>query len=157
MDFTKIKGYCLSVLSLLMAATAQAQTSNPPGVCYEIFVRFICRFKRGRHRRYQRHHFKTGLPERAGRGRTLADTPFCKSPTYHKYDVMDYRQIDPELGDDGRFQKGCYRRAHKRKIRIIKDLVVKPYQRPPPVVSTGPQRQTEPLPRLLRLAGSKDD
>ncbi|MGA1278178.1 MAG: alpha-amylase family glycosyl hydrolase [Candidatus Kapaibacteriota bacterium] len=50
-------------------------------------------------------------------------TPVHPSPTYHKYDVKDYRAIDPEYGtiDD---MKTLVREAHARDISIIMDYVV---------------------------------
>jgi alpha-amylase len=50
-------------------------------------------------------------------------TPVHPSPTYHKYDVIDYRAIDPEYGtiDD---MKRLVNEAHKRDISILMDYVV---------------------------------
>jgi len=50
-------------------------------------------------------------------------TPVHPSPTYHKYDVMDYRAIDPEYGtiED---MKRLVKEAHARDISILMDYVV---------------------------------
>ncbi len=50
-------------------------------------------------------------------------TPVHPSPTYHKYDVMNYREIDPEYGsiDD---MKRLVKEAHARDISILMDYVV---------------------------------
>lgn len=50
-------------------------------------------------------------------------TPVSPSPSYHKYDVMDYRGIEPEYGtlDD---YKELVKKAHARGIKVIKDLVI---------------------------------
>lgn len=50
-------------------------------------------------------------------------TPVHPSPTYHKYDVIDYRAIDPEYGtiDD---MKRLVKEAHARDISILMDYVV---------------------------------
>ncbi|WP_426295617.1 alpha-amylase family glycosyl hydrolase [Dyadobacter endophyticus] len=122
MDFTKIKGCCLSVLSLLTAAATQAQTGNPPAVCYEIFVRSFADSNGDGIGDINGITSKLDYLKELGVD-ALWLTPLCKSPTYHKYDVMDYRQIDPEFGTMDDFKR-LLSEAHKRKIRIIKDLVV---------------------------------
>lgn len=50
-------------------------------------------------------------------------TPVHPSPTYHKYDVTDYRAIDPEYGtiED---MKLLVKEAHTRDISILMDYVV---------------------------------
>ena len=97
MDFSKIKGYCFSALSLLTAATTQAQTSDPPAVCYEIFVRSFADSNGDGIGDINGITSKLDYLKELGVD-ALWLTPLCKSPTYHKYDVMDYRQIDPEFG-----------------------------------------------------------
>ena len=50
-------------------------------------------------------------------------TPICPSTTYHKYDVTDYRDIDPEFGTMEDYEKlieGC----HKRGITVTFDFVM---------------------------------
>lgn len=49
--------------------------------------------------------------------------PIMPSPTYHKYDVVDYKAVDPEYGTQADFQK-LVKEAHKRDIRILVDLIV---------------------------------
>ncbi len=49
--------------------------------------------------------------------------PIMPSPTYHKYDVMDYRSIDPEYGTLEDFD-ALVAEAHARDVRILLDLVV---------------------------------
>ena len=49
--------------------------------------------------------------------------PVMKSPSYHKYDVMDYYTIDPEYGtmeDFEQFMAAC----NERQVKVIMDLVL---------------------------------
>ncbi len=49
--------------------------------------------------------------------------PICPSPTYHKYDVTDYCDIDPQYGSIDDY-KELLTEAHKRGIRVINDMVM---------------------------------
>jgi alpha-amylase len=49
--------------------------------------------------------------------------PIMKSNSYHKYDVIDYKSIDPEYGTESHF-KTFVREAHKRNIKVVVDLIV---------------------------------
>lgn len=49
--------------------------------------------------------------------------PIHPSPSYHGYDVTDYKDIHPEYGDLNLFRK-FLAEAHKRGIRVIIDLVL---------------------------------
>ena len=49
--------------------------------------------------------------------------PICPSPTYHKYDVMDYYAIDPQYGTMDDFD-ALVKDCHDRGIRVITDLVL---------------------------------
>ncbi len=49
--------------------------------------------------------------------------PIMKSPSYHKYDVVDYKSIDPEYGTVQDFKK-LVDQAHQQHIKIIVDLVL---------------------------------
>ena len=49
--------------------------------------------------------------------------PIQPSPTYHKYDVMDYENIDPMYGTLSDFD-ALILAAHERRIRVIMDLVI---------------------------------
>ncbi len=49
--------------------------------------------------------------------------PIFPSPTYHKYDTIDYMDIDPEYGTMDDFD-ALLEECHKRGIRVILDLAV---------------------------------
>lgn len=49
-------------------------------------------------------------------------TPVCPSPTYHKYDITDYYNIDPVFGDLAAFDS-MVKKAHEKKMSVIFDLV----------------------------------
>lgn len=50
-------------------------------------------------------------------------TPINPSPSYHGYDVEDYKAINPEFGTMEDFE-GMIKRARELKIKVILDLVV---------------------------------
>ncbi len=49
--------------------------------------------------------------------------PIMPSPSYHKYDVTDYKAIDPTYGTTEDFRK-FVSEAHKRGIQVIIDLIL---------------------------------
>ncbi len=49
--------------------------------------------------------------------------PIMPSPSYHKYDVTDYKGINPEYGTLNDF-KNFVEEAHKRDIKVLIDLVI---------------------------------
>jgi len=49
--------------------------------------------------------------------------PIMPSPTYHKYDVTDYKGIHPDYGTEEDFKK-FVEEAHKRNIRVLVDLIL---------------------------------
>ncbi|RUT30593.1 DUF3459 domain-containing protein [Paenibacillus zeisoli] len=50
-------------------------------------------------------------------------TPINPSPSYHGYDIIDHRAINPDFGTMADFDT-LIKEAHKRNIKIIMDLVV---------------------------------
>ena len=50
-------------------------------------------------------------------------TPIFKSPSYHKYDVEDYYQVDPQFGTMEDLQE-LIDLCHERDVKIILDLVI---------------------------------
>ena len=49
--------------------------------------------------------------------------PIMPSPTYHKYDVIDYKEVDPEYGTLDDF-RNLTKAAHEKGIRVIIDFVI---------------------------------
>ncbi len=50
-------------------------------------------------------------------------SPIFKSPSYHKYDVTDYYQVDPQFGTEADL-KELIDLCHQRDVKIILDLVI---------------------------------
>jgi glycosidase len=50
-------------------------------------------------------------------------TPIMPSPSYHKYDTKDYKDIDPQFGSLRDFQS-LLQKCHERGIKLIIDLVM---------------------------------
>lgn len=50
-------------------------------------------------------------------------TPFFRSNSYHKYDVIDYKSVDSECGTMGDLEN-LVREAHKRNIKVLIDFVI---------------------------------
>ncbi|WP_018752802.1 alpha-glycosidase [Paenibacillus sanguinis] len=49
-------------------------------------------------------------------------TPLFVSPSNHKYDTMDYKQVDPHFGDNALLRK-LVEQCHERGIRVVLDAV----------------------------------
>ena len=49
--------------------------------------------------------------------------PIMPSPTYHKYDVIDYKAVHPDYGTMDEF-KEFVQKAHDRNIKVIIDLII---------------------------------
>jgi glycosidase len=49
--------------------------------------------------------------------------PIMPSPSYHKYDVTDYKAVHPDYGTMDDFKK-LIREAHKKDIKIVIDLII---------------------------------
>jgi cyclomaltodextrinase / maltogenic alpha-amylase / neopullulanase len=49
-------------------------------------------------------------------------TPIFKAPSNHKYDTIDYMEIDPQFGDKETFRR-LVNECHKRGIRVMLDAV----------------------------------
>jgi len=49
--------------------------------------------------------------------------PIMESPTYHKYDVTDYKSVHPDYGSMEDFKR-LLEEAHKRGIKIVIDMII---------------------------------
>jgi alpha-amylase len=137
--------FFLAIIACTSTASTQQLRNNPGSVYYEIFVRSFS----------DSNGDGIGdIPGITSKLDYLKDlgikgiwlTPIHPSPTYHKYDVMDYRAIDPEYGsiED---MKTLVKEAHARDISIIMDYVVNHTSTQHPWFSTA---------RLNATADSRD-
>lgn len=93
-----------------------------PRICYEIFVRSFC--DSNGDGIGDLNGIRSKLPYLQELGvEALWLTPIQPSPSYHKYDVVDYYSIEPEYGTLDDF-KHLLSEAHARGIKIILDLVI---------------------------------
>lgn len=118
----RITAVLLAAGVLSLAACDFAQSEEDNNVYYEIFVRS---FADGN---------GDGIGDFAGASQKISYLkglgvtgvwlmPVMPSDTYHKYDVKDYKSIDPEYGtieDFKTFVNAC----HEKKIKVIIDMVV---------------------------------
>ncbi|GGB78295.1 alpha-amylase family glycosyl hydrolase [Dyadobacter sediminis] len=93
-----------------------------PRICYEIFVRSFC--DSNGDGIGDLNGITSKLDYLAGLGiEALWLTPIHPSPTYHKYDVVDYYGIEPEFGTMDDFRR-LLAEAHARGMHIYLDLIV---------------------------------
>ncbi|HLZ45690.1 MAG TPA: alpha-amylase family glycosyl hydrolase [Gemmatimonadales bacterium] len=108
-------------LILLMVLQVGVQHSHPT-TCYEVFVRSF----------YDSNG--DGIGDLRGLTQKLdyikglgADCvwlmPVAESPSYHGYDVTNYYKVEPDYGTNADF-KAFVLAAHRRKIRVLVDLVL---------------------------------
>jgi alpha-amylase len=112
--------FLLTFYCVLM--TTQLFSQETPRVCYEIFVRSFCDSNKDGIGDLNGITSKLDYLQDLG-VEALWLTPFCKSPSYHKYDVVDYQVIDPEYGTMQDLER-LIEEAHRRDIRIIIDFVI---------------------------------
>jgi alpha-amylase len=93
-----------------------------PKVCYEIFVRSFCDSNGDGIGDLNGIISKLDYLQELGI-EAIWLTPVHPSPSYHKYDVIDFYAIDPEYGTLDDF-KNLLLEAHKRNIVVYLDLIV---------------------------------
>jgi alpha-amylase len=105
-----------------MQTDHSSQIPSLPRVCYEIFVRSFCDSNGDGIGDLNGIRSKLDYLQDLG-VEALWLTPIQPSTTYHKYDVKDYYEIDPEYGtlDDFRV---LLHDVHRRGMKLYLDLVV---------------------------------
>ena len=93
-----------------------------PRICYEIFVRSFCDSNGDGIGDLNGITSKLDYLHDLGI-EALWLTPVHPSPSYHKYDVIDYYDIEPEFGTLADF-KNLLAEAHQRGIAVYLDLIV---------------------------------
>ncbi len=93
-----------------------------PVVCYEIFVRSFCDTNGDGIGDINGITSRLDYLEELG-VEAIWLTPIHPSPSYHKYDVVDYYRVDPEFGTLDDFKR-LLREAHARGIQVYMDLVI---------------------------------
>lgn len=97
-------------------------TGFPNCVFYEIFVRSFCDSNNDGIGDIPGITSKLDYLQELGIG-AIWITPVHPSPSYHKYDVTDYYDVDKEYGTLSDMQE-LVTEAHARNIRVIMDLVI---------------------------------
>lgn len=107
---------------LIFSQSAQSQDLWPRGVNYQIFVRSFCDSDNDGIGDIKGVISKLDYLKDLGiNGIWL--TPINVSPSYHKYDIVNYMDIDPEYGTVADVKK-LLEEAHKRGMHVLMDLVV---------------------------------
>ena len=123
-----LSAFCAAALLAGVSGSAAAAPEEHCGTCYEVFVYSFYDSDgdgigdlNGLTEKLD--YINDGDPEsETDLGCDMIWTmPVFASPTYHKYDVTDYKSIDPQYGsmeDFDAFLAAC----HERGIRVILDL-----------------------------------
>ena len=112
----------MMVLLWCCEPTREPVVKWPHGVNYEIFVRSFADSNGDGIGDFNGVTAKLDYLDELGVGGIWL-MPIMPSPTYHKYDVADYKAVDPEYGTAEDFKK-LVAEAHKRGIRILVDLIL---------------------------------
>ncbi|MBR6030086.1 MAG: alpha amylase [Clostridia bacterium] len=114
--------WCCLLLVISCIGGAGAETKDVPVSWYEVFVRSYA--DSNGDGLGDLNGLRAKLPYIHDMGwRGLWLMPIMPSPSYHKYDVTDYRDIDPEYGTMEDF-RALVSEAHALDIRVIVDLPV---------------------------------
>lgn len=69
--------------------------------------------------------------------------PTCESPTFHGYDVTDYRRVEPRLGGEAAL-RAVIEGAHQRGIRVLLDMVCNHLSRQHPIFQEAMNDENSP-------------
>jgi len=144
------RGVFCYLLGTLAMASSLAQ-SQPPAVVYEVFVQSFADSD------------EDGMGDLRGLTQRLdyiaklgADAiwlmPIHPSPSYHKYDVVDYRAIHPDYGSMADFDS-LLSRAHALGLEVILDLVINHSSDQISIVGFRPPRPTQLVPTAITTSG----
>lgn len=118
--------YLFSILLILLVSACTQKKKNvtkwPYGVNYEIFVMAFADGNGDGKGDFKGLTSKLDYLEELGVG-GLWLMPIMPSDSYHKYHVIDYKNIDPDYGTIQDF-KTFMAEAHKRNIKVIIDYVI---------------------------------
>lgn len=120
-----------SVLALALYSSCKKTDNEAPevknywpnaGVTYEIFVQSFYDSNRDSIGDFNGVTQKLDYVQELG-ANAIWFMPIMPSPTYHKYDVTDYKAVHPDYGTMEDFKK-LLDEAHKRDIKIVIDLII---------------------------------
>jgi len=94
----------------------------PNGVCYEIFIQSFADSNGDGIGDIPGATSKLDYLQNLGI-RSVWLMPIMPSPSYHKYDVTDYKDIHPDYGTMDDF-KTFVEEAHKRNIKVVIDMII---------------------------------
>jgi glycosidase len=114
--------FLVVLFALGILASCQRRKNLNQGVYYEIFVRSFADSNGDGIGDLNGITQKLGYLDSLGISGIWL-TPVMPSPSYHKYDVVDYLNIDPEYGTLDDF-KVLVQEAHRRNMKVILDLVL---------------------------------
>ena len=104
--------------------TTNIESTNqwPDGVCYEIFIQSFADSNGDGIGDFNGATSKLDYLQNLGI-KAVWLMPIMASPSYHKYDVTDYKSVHPDYGTEKDF-KNFVSEAHKRDIKVIIDMII---------------------------------
>ncbi len=121
--FKRISTLIFPIVSILVVSCTPEPVNHwPNGVNYEVFVLSFADGNGDGKGDFKGLTSKLDYLSQLGVGGVWL-MPIMNSPTYHKYDVTDYKSIHPDYGTVEDFKK-FVDEAHKRNIRVLVDLIL---------------------------------